>query len=336
MNATTESLKCPVCGEPAEPGHLGCEACGADLHAPVSDSGHWLSSTAPKTPCTECGGDDFGRQGYCTSCGKRRTRTSDRTELDLSTIAAATDFGKRHSYNQDAMAIGRLQKVTAGLVCDGVSSSTFSELAALDAVEAGIATTLAALADGRTVEQAAMAAVQEAQRAAAAAGRPHPDNPPSCTYVGAILSENGIHITWIGDSRAYWVTKDRAYCLTVDDTHTGRLAAMNVPSNDERYHTPYANALLCWLGADAPELEPNMRLITPDEPGLLVICSDGLSGYLETDDQLAHIIDPALSHAGIATALTEWARRRGGRDNISVVVAAYPPVPMDDRKGSNS
>lgn len=332
MTTMTDPLKCPVCGEPADPSHLGCEACGADLHAPVSASGHWLSSAAPKTPCSECGSTDLDAHGYCGGCGKRQTRTSDRTELDLSSIGAATDFGKRHHYNQDAMAIGRHNDITAGLVCDGVSSSTFSELASLAASEAGIAETLAALADGQTIEQAAASAITAAAQAAAEAGSRHPDNPPSCTYVSAILDKTGIHITWVGDSRAYWVTDDRAYCLTVDDTHTGRLAAMNVPPDDERYHTPYANALLAWLGADAPTLEPNTRTVIPEQPGLLIICSDGLSGYLETDDQLARIIDHTAPHTSIATALTEWARQRGGRDNISVIAAQYPPVPTDQQE----
>ena len=332
MTTTTESLKCPVCGEPTEPSHLGCEACGADLHAPVSDSGHWLSSAAPRTPCSDCGGTDFDAQSYCGGCGKRQTRTSDRTELDLSAIAAATDFGKRHSYNQDAMAIGRYNDITVGIVCDGVSSSTFSELASLTAAETGIAEALAALAGGQTIERAAASAVVGAGRAAAAAGTQHPDNPPGCTYVSAILDRTGIHITWVGDSRAYWVTDEHAYCLTVDDTHTGRLAAMNVPADDERYRTPYANALLAWLGADAPPLEPNTRTVTPEQPGLLVICSDGLSGYLETDDELARIIDHTASHTRTATALTEWARRCGGRDNISVIVAQYPPVDLAEKE----
>lgn len=324
MTTMTDSLKCPVCGEPADPSHNGCEVCGADLHAPAAATGHWLSSAAPPGPCAECGGTDLDGQGYCGGCGKRQTRTSDRTELDMSTIGAATDFGKRHHYNQDAMAIGRHDSIMAGLVCDGVSSSTFGELAALAASEAGIAETLDALAEGQSTEQAALSAVTAAGHAAAEAGQRHPDNPPSCTYVAAILDDHGIHITWIGDSRAYWVSKDRAYCLTVDDTHTGRLAAMSVPHDDERYHTPYANALLAWLGSDAPPLEPNKRTVIPEEPGLLVVCSDGLSGYLETDDQLAQIIDSTESCTRIAASLTQWARQRGGRDNISVIVAQYP------------
>ena len=324
MTTKTDSLQCPVCGEPADPSHLGCEACGADLHAPASAAGHWLSSAAPETPCAECGSTNVDAHGYCGGCGKRQTRTSDRTELDLSAIGAATDFGKRHHYNQDAMAIGRHDDIIAGIVCDGVSSSTFGELAALAAAEAAIAETLACLADGQPIAQAASAAVTVAGQAAADAGQRHPDNPPSCTYVSAILDAHGIHLTWIGDSRAYWVAEGRAYCLTVDDSHTGRLAAMGVPADDERYRTPYANALLAWLGSDAPKLEPNSRNVRPEQPGLLVVCSDGLSGYLESDDHLAQLIDNRASCTQIASSLTDWARRCGGRDNISVIVARFP------------
>ncbi|GAA4898853.1 serine/threonine protein phosphatase PrpC [Stackebrandtia albiflava] len=326
MTNPTAPLHCPVCAEAADPSHRICEACGADLHTPPSHRGHWLSSAAPPTPCTDCGHPEFDPHGYCRQCGARQTRTSDRVELDMATIGAATDYGKRHHYNQDALAIGRHHGTTVAVVCDGVSSSTFGELAALAAAEAGIAETLDALTNGHDTGNAAHRGVTAAAHAAAQAGTAHPDNPPSCTFVSAVVDTDHIQLTWVGDSRAYWIQDGHATCLTVDDSTIGRLAAMNVPADDERYHSPYAAALLAWLGADAPPLEPNMRAIAPTGPGTLVVCSDGLSGYFDTDDRLATLIGTAPP-VKAAAELTEWAREQGGRDNISVIVAQFPPEP---------
>lgn len=323
MSTTTNSLHCPVCDAPADPSHLGCEACGADLHQPASTQGHWLSSAATAKPCTECGRGDFDALGYCGNCGRRRTRTSDRTELDLTVLGAATDFGKRHKYNQDAVAIGRFESTAVAVVCDGVSSSTFGELAALAAAETGVSTILDRLADKKSSYEASSAGVTMAARAASHAGTGLDDNPPSCTYVSAIVDDQQIVITWVGDSRAYWVSGDHAQCLTVDDSHVGRLAAHGVPADDERYHTPYATALLAWLGSDMPDLQANTVTYTPDGPGILIVCSDGLSCYMRQASDLLPL--PQGNPVRIAATLTEWARDQGGRDNISVAVAQFPP-----------
>jgi serine/threonine protein phosphatase PrpC len=322
MSPATNALRCPVCHALADPSHLGCEACGADLHRPASSQGHWLSSAAEERPCTECGRSQFDTLGYCQHCGHRRTTTSDRIELDLTTLGAATDFGKRHHYNQDALAIGKHESTSVAVICDGVSSSTFSELAALAAVESGVASILDALSDKNSLTEASRAGVTAAAEAAARAGTGLSENPPSCTYVSAVVDEAEIVVTWVGDSRAYWISDDHAVAVTVDDSHVGRLAAAGVPEDDERYRTPYATALLAWLGADAPPLQPHSISFKPDRPGLMLVCSDGLSGYLSGPADLLPL--PHTSPVGIATAFTERARDFGGRDNISVIAVRFP------------
>ncbi|CAM3395772.1 PP2C family protein-serine/threonine phosphatase [Stackebrandtia soli] len=323
MTTRADTVTCPVCAEPADPSHLGCEACGADLYPDSVNPGHWLSSAAESGPCAECGGNATDASGYCQTCGTRQTSTCDRVELDLSSLGAATDFGRRHHYNQDAMAIGRHGDTAVAVVCDGVSSSTFGELAALAAAEAGVTAILHRLETHHPAHDAATAGVTSAAVRAAESGRQFEDNPPSCTYVSGVVTRDEIVITWVGDSRAYWIDSTGVRCLTVDDTHFGRLEAHGVPYEDDRYRTPYAKALLAWLGADAPDLEPNTFAFSPTGPGLLIVCSDGLYGYLGHDSDLANLL-PDGPPVHIAAELTQWARQQGGRDNISVAVIRFP------------
>jgi len=58
-------------------------------------------------------------------------------------------------------------------------------------------------------------------------------------------------------------------------------------------------------------------------PGRLVVCSDGLWNYLPTAANLAAEMSggPPLT---VAAELTAVALRRGGGDNITVVVLPYP------------
>lgn len=320
---TPAFLRCPVCAEPAEPSHTSCEACGAVLRQPAASRGRWLSSASSRV-CAGCGRPDAQAPSHCVHCGKRRTVTSDRAELDLGTLGAATDFGRRHAYNQDALAVGRVDSTSAAVVCDGVSSADHAELAALAASETGVAELLDCLFRGHSAQSASQSAVAAAAQAAAKAGAGMEDNPPGCTYVSAVVDSHEITVTWVGDSRAYWVTEDSAQCLTVDDSHAARLAALHVPHDDPRYHTSYAHALIAWLGADAPQLQPNSTVIAPQRPGVLVVCSDGLSGYTSQPEDLLPL--PSGKPARVASQLTAWARDQGGRDNISVAVAQFPPA----------
>lgn len=316
------SLSCPVCDAPAAPDHLVCEACGSDLAQTATGAGHWMSSASQTPACPDCGGTELDTKGYCGDCGRRQNPTADRTQLDLTRIGAATDFGKRHHYNQDALAIGRYDGTSVAVVCDGVSSSTFGELAALAASEAAVAEILNALADKQTASAASHAGVVAGAAAAARAGAGLEDNPPSCTYVSAVVDDTEIEVTWVGDSRAYWVSGDYAECLTVDDSYVGRLRAINAPPDDPRYHTQYAHALLAWLGSDSPELKPNTHTFIPDGPGLLIVCSDGLSCYMNEPADLLPL--PAGDPVAMAAALVERARDAGGKDNISVAIAKFP------------
>ncbi|MBM0238056.1 hypothetical protein JNW88_14490, partial [Micromonospora sp. ATA32] len=53
-------------------------------------------------------------------------------------------------------------------------------------------------------------------------GSRHPH--PSCTYVSAIVAGDAVTVSWIGDSRAYWLGLDEAL-LTLDDSLRARVAA---------------------------------------------------------------------------------------------------------------
>ncbi|MQA26748.1 MAG: hypothetical protein GEU94_15065 [Micromonosporaceae bacterium] len=352
-----DMIRCPACQLAAAPESRWCERCGQQLAAPPAavaeatgrvPAGFWRSSTAASAPCAGCG-SDASRDSYCDQCGQRRTASRDRAAIDLGVVAGATDRGRRRSRNEDAFAVGRLGGATAAVVCDGVASAPRSDQAAVAAAEAGIGALLGAVADGASPSAATEAAAHAAADAAAEVGRttavgraqgdparaaPGDPGPPSCTYVSALVSPGSVAIGWVGDSRAYWVGPGEARVLTIDDTLAGRLAADGVPADDERRQDPLAVALLCWLGADAEKVEPNVAVLEPTEPGLVVVCSDGLSRYLDSPADLLALRQrrdampdgrPTPSPAAFAATLVRHAVESGGADNIAVAVLPYPP-----------
>src|SRR5262249_5894597 len=144
-------------------------------------------------------------------------------------VAAVCDRGQVHPRNEDAVALAAKGARAVLIVCDGVTSATDSDTAALAAARAA-RDALAAAPDSpdpapgehidywRAQLNAATAAAEEAaMEAASQVG--HTDNPPSCTYVAAVLDDRVLAVAWIGDSRAYWFGDDGvATQLSTDDS----------------------------------------------------------------------------------------------------------------------
>jgi PPM family protein phosphatase len=345
--ATTQPprTQCPNCGESLLAGARFCEACGHDLVAPAAV--RIMSSANAPTTCASCGGTAFETQSdggsYCDNCGVRRPGGQDRSEADLGVIAGASDIGKRHHNNEDGYAIALLSRAYVGVVCDGVSSSGRPDTASHPAADAAVRTFLRILdsavddtPDAALAEAATVAAVGAAQGAAAtAAGAPSAiarerqrgnTNPPSTTFVSAVITPDAVTVGWVGDSRAYWLADNGdAACLTIDDTLGGQLAAAGVTVSED---APNAAALIRWLGADATDTAPHISAFQPEGPGRVIVCSDGLYRYAAEAAELAAVTPAASAYAPIATVrtLVQFALDSGGGDNVTVLVMPYPPV----------
>lgn len=285
-----------------------CAACG-----PSPDAGGgavWRSSRAPDRPCGGCGAA-VAADGYCGSCGRRPGVGSDHAEHELPGVAAVTDRGPRRHRNEDAYAIGVVDGRRAAVVCDGVSSVPGSDRAATAAVGHAIAVLVA----GGTLVEAYRSA------AAALADGPTPD-PPSCTFLAAVVEHGTITVGWLGDSRAYWLDAAGARCLTVDDSLAGQLTAAGVDV-DGLPLPAQATALTRWLGADAPAGDPHLTALRPAGPGVLLLSSDGLTRYPAWTAAVAG----AGCAGDLARRLTAYACAAGGADNVTVAVVPVDPGP---------
>jgi serine/threonine protein phosphatase PrpC len=169
---------------------------------------------------------------------------------------------------------------------------------------------------------AAHAAASAVARRVAGSGR---GNPPSTTFVAAVLQGRDALVGWVGDSRAYWVPDGGpAEQLSVDDSWAAEAIALGVPRK-EAESGPKAHAITRWLGADAPEPSPRTLARRLDGTGWLLLCSDGLWNYCSEAGALGELVAETWEHARttreLAEALVQWAVEAGGADNISVALA---------------
>ena len=351
---------CPACSAPVAADDTFCEACGAGLHgeqpAPATGPSASVSGddTAPiprtvvtSATCLQCGGrilDD----GFCGTCGQKASSRRDHwSEQPAPWVAGVCDRGIAHSANEDAMALAATadRPFAVLVVCDGVTSAPNSDRAAMVASRAACShlTSVPEPPPGSVAAavelwgDALLGAATEAN--AAAVGVAHtlgdPDEPPSCTFVAAVVSGSLISVAWCGDSRAYWLPDAGApRQLTVDHSlGTELMAAGKSPAEAEA--DPSFHTITRWLGADSVDHEPELVSLSIDGPGWLLVCSDGLWNYASALDDMADRVrdlctdlataSSALDPLNLAAALVEWANSSGGHDNVTAALARCDP-----------
>ncbi|MEV4709299.1 PP2C family serine/threonine-protein phosphatase [Actinoplanes sp. NPDC049316] len=332
----TVSLECAACADERAAGAAFCESCGRALAT---------GSPAGAGPvCPSCGpAGAIDADGYCGTCGMLAARPRDHAEADGGPVAAAvTDRGLRHHRNEDAMWLATRGADVDAVVCDGVSASFDPHVASATAAEAAGKVLAGSGADvagraapadsggdlaGRVAEAITAAGAAVADLAATDARRAASN--PACTIVAACVRGTEIGYGWVGDSRAYWVPEDGdARQLTEDDSWATHAIALGVDPQSA-WNDPKAHAITAWLGADAGPVRPRTDTLRPGEPGLLVLCSDGLWNYLTDPAAFASAVRGAVREApdviSAARALIAFANDAGGADNITVVLVPFHP-----------
>ncbi len=284
----------------------------------------------------------------------------DHQEIDLSLIAGVTDRGLRHRQNEDAMELAVVPAadgpVLVAVVCDGVSTSIRPAEASLAAAQAAAEVLRTAAQDGTDLTEASSAAVRSAEDAVASLAQ-SPGGVGSATFVSAVITSSAATLCWLGDSRAYWLgapvtpapgspapdsaapthrpgspapgspAPETAHRLTRDDSLAEEMVAAGLLPEEEALSSPHAHVVTRWVGADPGEATPHVVTFEPPGPGVLMLCSDGLWNYQPDAGKLAELALPGALTNPLAAAqtLVTFAIEAGGRDNITVVLAPFPP-----------
>jgi serine/threonine protein phosphatase PrpC len=217
--------------------------------------------------------------------------------------------------------------VALAVVCDGVSTSDRADDASLAAAETALRALAADVRTGTLAADAVKSAIVAAREVVGdLAGQS--EDPPATTIVCACVATEAVTVGWVGDSRAYWLPPEHsnARLLTRDDSLGEALVAVGALTESEAVDSPHGHTLTRWLGADAEHAEPHTASFEPPGPGVLLLCSDGLWNYQPNAAGLAELTPPAPQEnlAGTTAALLEFALDRGGEDNITAVLAAFP------------
>ena len=313
-------VPCPSCATEVSPAERFCEACGAPL-SPTPEAAD------PGQPGSQAPDEPSPRDHY--------------VEQPASWVAACCDRGVRHDRNEDATAVAADPEPGSRavlVVCDGVSSSTDSDVAALagarsarDVLVAARATVAGSAASrAADLAQALDRASAQANQAVIANTAPESNNAASCTFAAAVLEGSLVVFGNVGDSRVYWLPDAGAgdpLQLSIDDSVAQVRMEMGV-ARAEAEHGPQAHAITKWLGRESPDVVPRTGSVEVQVPGWLLVCTDGLWNYCSDAGDLQALVSATQAEVGadpraLVEALVEWANAQGGRDNISVALARH-------------
>ncbi len=158
--------------------------------------------------------------------------------------------------------------------------------------------------------------------------------PQSVTTTANWRSENAceLYLANVGDSRAYWITRNYCQLLTVDDDVAKREVIHGRSLYRKALQRPDATALTQALGTKEGEfLHPQISRFILEEDGILLLCSDGLSDNNLVEhhwrDYALPVLTGEVSPQEAADSWIKLANQTNGHDNISVVITHCRVIP---------
>jgi PPM family protein phosphatase len=225
--------------------------------------------------------------------------------------AGRTDRGRQRGANEDALI---LEPPYFG-VADGMGGAKAGEVASKVAADAFGETRDADAPPERLLERIARAANRRIYELAT---RDESRRGMGTTLTAAMVSEGGVSLGHVGDSRAYRLRDGQLEQLTKDHSLVAELERTGQISPEAAEHHPQRSIITRALGPE-PDVEVDTYTLPAREGDLYLLCSDGLTSMI-SDEEVRTILTSAGSLDEAADALVRAANQSGGKDNITVVL----------------
>jgi PPM family protein phosphatase len=240
------------------------------------------------------------------------------------------DRGIKRDTNEDCLSVTESLQMSEGreyslgiyVITDGIAGMAYGERASRIAARVASQVFLQQFQIHEPMTQACefwlKSATEMAHEVVQASNKIESGCQSGTTIVMAVVLDNHVYISNVGDSRAYIISNDEMRQVSQDHTMANLLVKAGVLSPDEAKKSSQRNRLSQALGiveAVNPSLH-NEKLYGGD---LLLLCSDGL--YSKVDDEtILQIIKDSHSPQIACETLVQAANDAGGDDNISVIL----------------
>jgi serine/threonine protein phosphatase PrpC len=257
-------------------------------------------------------------------------------------VFGLTDMGKVRTNNEDAFLISNLADAGPGggpagtaaptepgtfeagehavllAVSDGMGGADAGEVASALVIESLRRAMVEA--DGKLDwDEATKQAVERANHEVWSAARAPGRKGMGATVTAVCVQGDHAHIAEVGDSRAYLLRNGRIRQMTRDQSFVQYLVDAGALKPEEAANYPMKNVVLQAMG-QKPDVQVALGRLELRRADKLLLCSDGLSGKMKSEEMLAEV-QQATSLEAACRALVDLANERGGEDNITVILA---------------
>jgi serine/threonine protein phosphatase PrpC len=154
-------------------------------------------------------------------------------------------------------------------------------------------------------------------------GRRDPDlQGMGTTLTAARNLGRSLQIVHVGDSRAYLFRGSRLHRLTRDHTYVQLLVDSGQMTKEEAETCGLRHLLLNAIGGANEEVRVDVDQVELASGDRVLLCSDGLSDLVD-DEAIRQVLVECRESADACRRLVDLALARGGKDNVTVVVAGY-------------
>lgn len=246
-----------------------------------------------------------------------------------------TDVGLQREHNEDAYLIDPILGLY--IVCDGVGGQAAGEVASQQTVRIvheflrSHRGTINAYLKTPTFEQRGEvlrlveSAIQEACHHLYIMAEEDPTKKGMGTTIAMLLAlGDAAVIAHAGDSRVYLIRDQQAHQLTEDHSLAWELLRSGVIEQEHLESWPFSNIITRCVGSQ-PTVQVDTIFVECLTGDRFLICSDGLHGYLQSHEELVQL-STTLPPERLVESCIALANERGGKDNITIVVAQIDNV----------
>ena len=142
------------------------------------------------------------------------------------------------------------------------------------------------------------------------------------TLVFATLVNDVLTVGHVGDSRAYLLRDGAMRQITTDHSWVEEQVRRGGLTRAQAEQSPHRNIITRSIGMEGT-VKADFVTETVREGDVVLLCSDGLSGFL-TDDTMARLLQNVPSQA--ALELIDGANDAGGNDNITALILSVRKI----------
>ena len=236
--------------------------------------------------------------------------------------ASKSDIGLQRSQNEDCVFLKTISDTEAfAVVCDGMGGAKGGQIAsrmASDRISQKISLCYKPSMQMMSVSNMLLSAITTANVEVFDHASLNPElKGMGTTVVCAFIKDGDVCIGHVGDSRAYIISKTGIRQITKDHSLVQEMYDKGEISIEELKTHPVKNVITRALGVEE-EIDIDFNSEFLNEGEAILLCSDGLTNYVETDE-----IYEAFNNCDkdeLAQVLIDKANSNGGGDNFTVAL----------------